>query len=105
MATTFTWSVNTLDRTVETGIVTCVHYSVEATDETNTKGIYGSVALEAPAEGDTIIPYADLTETGVLEWAKTALGGDEKVTKMQAYLQNQLDAITNPVNDSGIPWS
>ena len=105
MATTFTWSVNTLDRTVETGIVTAVHYSVAATDGTNTKDIYGSVSLEPPAEGDTIIPYADLTETGVLEWAKTALGGEEKVTEMQASLQSQLDAITTPVSALGIPWS
>ena len=105
MATTFTWSVNTLDRTVETGIVTDVHYSVTATDETNTKGIYGSVVLKAPAEGDTVIPYADLTETGVLEWAKTALGGDDKVTEMEANLQSQLNAITTPVKASGIPWS
>lgn len=105
MATTFTWSVNTLDRTVETGIVTAVHYSAAATDETNTTRIYGSVGLEAPAEGDTIIPYVDLTETGVLEWTKTALGGDEKVTEMEANLQIQLDAITTPVSDSGIPWS
>lgn len=105
MATTFTWSVNTLDRTVETGIVTTVHYYVSATDETNTTDIYGSIALEAPAEGDTVIPYADLTETGVLEWTKTALGGDEKVTEIQTNLQSQLDAITTPVNASGIPWS
>ena len=105
MATTFTWSVNTLDRTVETGIVTSVHYSVAATDGTNTKDIYGSVGLEPPAEGDTIIPYADLTEAGILEWTKTALGGDEKVTEMQASLQSQLDAITTPVSELGIPWS
>ena len=105
MATTFTWSVKTLDRTIETGIVTAVHYIVAATDETNTKDIYGSVALEAPEEGDTVIPYADLTEAGVLEWTKTALGGDEKVTEMQANLQSQLDAITTPVSALGIPWS
>lgn len=105
MATTFTWSVNTLNRTVETGIVTTVHYFVTATDATNSTDIYGSVGLEAPAEGDVIIPYADLTETGVLEWTKTALGGDEKVTEIQASLQSKLDAITTPVSESGIPWS
>lgn len=105
MATTFTWSVNTLDRISETGIVTAVHYSIAATDETNTTSIYGSVGLETPAEGDTVIPYADLTEAGVLEWTKTALGGDEKVTEIQANLQSQLDVITTPVSESGIPWS
>ena len=105
MATTYTWSVNTLNRTVETGIVTSVHYNVAATDGANTKDIYGSVSLEPPAEGDTIIPYADLTETGVLNWTKTALGGEEKVTEMQANLQNQLDTTTTPVSALGIPWS
>ena len=52
--------VSTLDRTVADGIVGTVHYTVSAADDTYSSGAYGSVGLEAPAEGDTVIPYADL---------------------------------------------
>ena len=105
MSTTFTWSVSTLDRTVADGIVNTVHYTVSAADDTYSSGAYGSVGLEAPAEGDTVIPYADLTEAGVIEWVKTALGGDEKVTEIQAALQAQIDEQRTPTKATGTPWS
>ena len=105
MSTTFTWSVSTLDRTVADGIVGTVHYTVSAADDTYSSVAYGSVGLEAPAEGDTVIPYADLTEAGVIEWVKTALGGDEKVTEIQAALQAQIDEQRTPTKATGTPWS
>ena len=105
MYTTFTCSVSTLDRTVADGIVGTVHYTVSAADDTYSSGAYGSVGLEAPAEGDTVIPYADLTEAGVIEWVKTALGGDEKVTEIEAALQAQIDEQRTPTKASGKPWS
>ena len=105
MSTTFTWSVSTLDRTVADGIVGTVHYTVSAADDTYSSGAYGSVGLEAPAEGATVIPYADLTEAGVIEWVKTALGGDEKVTEIQAALQAQIDEQRTPTQATGTPWS
>jgi hypothetical protein len=105
MSTTFTWSVATLDRTVADGIVGTVHYTVSAADDVYSSGAYGSVGLEAPAEGDTVIPYADLTEAGVIEWVKTALGGEEKVTEIEAALQTQLDEQRTPTKASGKPWS
>ena len=57
--TTFTWTVNTLERTVADGIVSVVHYSVNANDGTYSAGAYGSVGLDAPAEGDDIIAPFD----------------------------------------------
>ena len=105
MSTTFTWSVNSLDRTVADGIVNTVHYSVSAADDTYSSGAYGSIGLEAPAEGDAVIPYADLTEAGVIEWVKTALGGEEKVTEIEAVLQEKIDEQRTPSTASGKPWS
>ena len=105
MSTTFTWSVNSLDRTVADGIVNTVHYSVSAADDTYSSGAYGSINLEAPAEGDAVIPYADLTEAGIIEWVKTALGGEEKVTEIEAVLQSKIDEQRTPTTASGTPWS
>ena len=105
MSTTFTWSVSNLDRTVADGIVSTVHYTVPAADGTYSSGAYGSVGLKVPAKGDPIIPYADLTEAGVIKWVKTALGGDGKVTEIQAALQAQIDEQRTPTKGTGIPWS
>ena len=105
MSTTFTWSVSALDRSVADGIVNTVHYTVNAADDTYSSGAYGTVNLAAPAEGDTVIAYADLTEAGVIEWVKTALGGEEKVTEIQAALQAQIDEQRTPTKATGTPWS
>lgn len=105
MSTTFTWSVSTLDRTVADGIVNNVHYTVNAADDTYSSGAYGSVGLEAPAEGDAVIPYADLTAETVIGWVKEKLGGAEKVAEIEATLQAQLDEQRTPTKASGVPWS
>ena len=105
MSTTFTWTVNTLERNTADGIVFTVHYSVSAADDTYSSGAYGSIGLEAPAEGDTVIPYADLTEAGVIEWVKEKIGGDEKVAEVEAALQAQIDEQRTPSKATGTPWS
>jgi hypothetical protein len=102
--TTFTWTVNTLERTVADGIVSVVHYSVSASDGTYSSGAYGSVGLDAPAEGDDIIAYADLTEANCISWAQDKLGGAEKVAEIEAALQAQIDQQRTPVTATGKPF-
>lgn len=102
--TTFTWTVNTLERTVANGIVSVVHYSVDANDGTYSAGAYGSIGLDAPAEGDDIIAYADLTEATCIGWAQDKLGGAEKVAEIEAALQAQIDEQRTPTTGSGLPW-
>lgn len=102
--TTYTWSINTLERTLADGIVSVVHYSVSANDGTYSAGAYGSVGLDVPAEGDDTIAYADLTEATCVGWAQDKLGGAEKVAEIQAALQNEIDKQRTPVSGSGTPW-
>ena len=59
---------------------------------------------EAPAEGDEVIPYADLTPEVVVEWVKASIGGEEKVAEVEAALQAQLDEQRTPSKASGLPW-
>ena len=94
MSTTFTWNINSLERNTADGIVFTAHYTVDAADDTYSSGAYGSIGLEAPAEGDAVIPYADLTADTVVGWVKEKLGGAEKVAEVEAALQKQ---ITNNV--------
>ena len=103
--TTFTWSINTLERHTADGIIYSVHYNINATDGTYSEGAYGSVGLEAPPEeGYTVVAYDDLTEEVVLGWTKAALGGDEKVTEICNALQKRLDEKRTPTRATGKPW-
>jgi len=99
--TTFTWGINTLERETDDGFVMVAHYTVDANDGTYSAGAYGSVGFERP---DTLIPYSDLQESQVIDWVKTALGGDEKVTEIQAALQAQIDEQRAPTKAAGVPW-
>ena len=102
MSTTYTYSINTLERTTADGIVYNVHFNVAAADETYSSSAYGTVPLAAPAEGDTVIPYADLTEEVVLRWTKDALGA-EQVEALEARLQTELDEQAAPTKAAGVP--
>ena len=103
--TTFTWNIVELKRNTADGIVFTAHYTVDAADDTYRSGAYGSIGLEAPAEGDTVIPFADLTLETVIGWVKEKLGGDEKVAEIEAALQAQIDEQRAPTTASGVPWS
>ena len=104
MSTTYTYSINTLERTTADGIVYTVHFTVAASNETYSSSAYGNVPLEAPAEGDTVIPYADLTEEVVVGWTRDALGA-EQIEALEARLQTELDEQAAPTKAAGVPWS
>ena len=103
MATTFNWAVANLERHTADGIVYTVHYTVSAEDGTYNAGAYGSIGLEALAEGDAPIPFASLTEEIVVGWVQDNLGA-EKVAEVEAALQAQLDEQHTPSKASGTPW-
>jgi len=107
--TTFTWSINTLERELADGYVFTAHYSVNAVSSSldpegnnYTQGAYGSIGLERP-EGD-LIPFDDLTQDQVIGWVKEKLGGDEKVAEIEAALQARLDEVMTPTKINGVPW-
>jgi len=101
--TTFTWAINTLERTTADGVVFTVHYTVNAEDGTYSAGAYGSVGLEQP-DPEALIPYADLTPELVIGWVKDKLG-EEAVTNVETALQGQLDEQRSPSKAQGVPWA
>ena len=104
MATTTTWNIAQLERHAADGIVYTAHYTVDANDGTYSAGAYGSIDLEQP-DPDNIIPYADLTPEIVIGWVQEKLGGEEKVTEIEAALQSQIDEQRTPTTAAGVPWS
>ena len=104
MSTSFIWTVNTLERTTSDNIVFTVHYGITASDDTYQASSCGSINLDAPAEGDTVIPYADLTEEVVVGWVKAKLG-EQQVVQAQNVLEYRIDEQRTPTTATGTPWS
>ena len=98
--TNFNWQVVQMDRlTSDSFVVTC-HYTVTATDGDYIASTYGTTSY-TQVEGETYIPYADLTEAICVGWCQTSLGKDT----VEASLQAQIDLLKNPVQVSGVPWT
>ena len=97
--TTFNWTIQQMDRLTADGFVVTVHYNVSATDGTYSASTYGTISY-TQEQGETYIPYDDLTEAIVVGWVQTALGQ----ATVEASLQGQIDAQKNPVQESGLPW-
>jgi hypothetical protein len=102
MTTAFTWNIANLERYTADGVVFMVHYTVNAEDGTYSAGAYGSLGLEAPEPG-SMTPFDSLTEEVVVGWVKAKFG-EEKVTKIEAALQAQLDEKHAPSKAAGVPW-
>ena len=101
MATTFTWKIAQLERETKDGYVYTAHWTVDATDGTYKAGAYGSQGLDRP---DTLVPFADLTETQVIGWVKDKITAD-KVKELETALDNQITEQKTPTRAAGKPWS
>lgn len=86
-----------LDRSTDGDVVTTVHYTVSKTDGEAVGSSYGSVGVEV---GDTVIPFAELTETVVIDWVKEKLD----LVSLEASLDAQIAEQKAPTVLSGVPW-
>lgn len=86
-----------LDRSTDGDVVTNVHYTVSKTDGEAVGSSYGSVGVEV---GDTVIPFAELTEATVVEWVKEKLD----LVALEASLDAQIADQKAPKVASGLPW-
>ena len=98
--TTYLWTISQMDRLTSDNFVVTVHYNVSAVDGIYQASTYGTVGYtEQP--GETYTPYDELTQPQVVGWVQTSLGKDT----VESSLQSQIDALKNPVQESGLPWS
>ena len=98
--TSYLWQVVQMDRLTSDNFVVTCHYTVTATDGDYTASTYGTTSY-TQVEGETYIPYADLTEAICVGWVQTSIDKDTT----EASLQAQIDLLKNPVQESGVPWS
>jgi hypothetical protein len=90
--------INQLDRNTDGDIVTTVHYSAVKQDGDFTASVYSTVGLE---QGDTVIPFASLTEETVKTWLAEKLD----LVAMESALDAQIAEQKAPKVASGLPWA
>jgi hypothetical protein len=96
----YNWQIVQMDRLTSDGFVVTVHYNVTATEGDYTASTYGTVGFtEQPDE--EYIPYDDLTQEMVTGWVQDDLGKDT----VEASLAGQIEALKNPTQATGVPWS
>jgi hypothetical protein len=89
--------INQLDRNTDGDIVTTIHFSAIKQDGDFTASTYGTVGLE---QGDTVIPFASLTEATVKTWLADKLD----LEAMEASLDLQIAELKAPKVATGLPW-
>jgi len=94
---TVTWSITNLDRNTADGFVTTAHWTATAVDGEHAASVYATVSW---AEGTPTIPYANLTESTVLNWVWESV--DKTAT--ESALAAQIALLKAPVKASGTPW-
>jgi hypothetical protein len=105
--TTFTWTIPTLERNSDDGVVVahwrcCGEYTVESTpnDIIHTASSYGTVSFTPDPDADGYVAYADLTEATVIGWVQAEVGQSDVEDAIQA----QIDELATPSVSVGVPW-
>ena len=100
------WTIAQLERTTADGGVTIAHWRATATEtvgeDTFSASSYGTAGFSPDPSSPDYTPYADVTESQVLDWA-WADGVDKDATETS--LQANIDGQINPVTASGVPWN
>lgn len=101
MSTTYEWEIMGVDSKTADGIVFNVMYQFRANEDGYMTGIEDTMELDAPAEGDTIIPYSDLTEETVISWVQERIS-DETIAEWK--IEFQEDLVRQSTVQNGKPW-
>ena len=97
--TEYQWIINSMDCKPKedglTDVVTCVHWTREATQYVGAEpivvSVYGSMSCQTPSETD-FTAYPDLTYEQVCSWLDAGL----PVAELDANLDVQIENIINP---------
>ena len=105
---TKTWQVNTLERQLSDGYVNKAIYRVIGEDGSYRFTATGEVNLPKP---DTLVPYADLTESTVLGWVKARIGAlnaldssSPTVAQIEQAVEDGVNEQKTPTHGVGKPW-
>lgn len=103
-----TWKIERMECYPEintfTDVVFNVHWRVNGQEEQYYATNYGSVTLTIPNEGDSFVPYNELTFDQVIQWVKNTMG-ETTVANIEQSVINQIEKQKNPpVVVLPLPW-
>jgi hypothetical protein len=106
MSATFNWVISTTEYDLQPadmdGAIIVAHWRGTGDDAvTYSASSYGTAGFSPDPSSPDYTPYADVTESQVLDWV-WADGVDKDATETS--LQANIDAQINPVTASGVPW-
>jgi propanediol dehydratase small subunit len=90
--------INNLDRNTDGDVITVIHWSATKADGDFVASVYNTQSVEV---GDTVIPFAEVTEELVKTWLTEKLD----MESLEAALDAQIEAQKNPVTATGLPWA
>jgi len=96
------WKITNTDRNTADGFIFCVHWNASQVDGDFTAPTYSTVSF-TKEDGINYVPYAELTETAVVEWVKGSLGADG-VAAVDAALAANIAEQKAPKTATGTPW-
>ena len=106
MTTTFNWIISQLDCLPDSAegpdFVVTAHWQCNGTDGTYNGTVYSTCSFPT-MQGDTFVPYDQLTQDMVLQWCWEN-GVDKAAT--EAAVQTQIDnQINPPIISLPLPWA
>lgn len=110
MAITYTWKITGIKTKTEgeyANAVVQTYWQKIGTDENGNQGTFSGATPFTTAnmpEGETFIPFADLTEEIVLGWIQAVVvGGYEE--HVNGVIAKQIQEKVNPVTEASLPWA
>jgi len=94
-----TWTISTLERNTDDGVVVA-HWRASDADGEHTGSSYGTCGFTPDADADGYTAYADITETQAIEWVKA----DVDVDAVEASIAAQIADSKAPAISTGVPW-
>jgi hypothetical protein len=95
-----TWTIGTLERTLDTGGVVVAHWRATAVDGDFSASNYGTCGFTPDPSSADWTDYDDVTEAMALNWCWSELDKDA----IEASLSANIEAQKNPTQASGVPW-
>ena len=107
MAITYTWTITNMSvlQTPQPDFVVSAAWLCSGVDGTYLAAISGTQSFP-DQQGENFVPYADLTETQVLDWVWEKMGADGK-SNMEACVAGQIESEKNPPvspESEPLPW-
>jgi hypothetical protein len=96
-----TWTISTLERTLDAGGVVVAHWRATAVDGDFSASSYGTVGFTPDPESPDWVAYDSITEDLALSWCFDS-GVDKDA--IEASLAAQIELQKNPTQATGVPW-